>query len=303
MFITSNMGLTAWDQSDDPYDHTQLASNFTAIDGHDHTPSKGVPIPSAGLADGSVTTNKIATNAINPVTHLPAASIPQSRLANDSVGEDQIAPNSVGMSELKDESVSFNELKDGEATFLGDTRMWYRADPAMLPPDGWEICDGRAWSAIPNAMGVGETQWTTGNIPDMRGRFIIGAALAGTGTAPGSPPAIGALVGNTGNTIDLSHSHTVAAHTHVIGSDGTHTHLLQTANRGNNNVDAVPVGDPSSYPENFAFQNHIHVVPFAGSHNHGGDTHPASPGTNVQLSATQDVRPAAIGFLIIMRVI
>jgi microcystin-dependent protein len=96
------------------------------------------------------------------------------------------------------------------------------ADPvptgALLPyggssaPTGFLLCDGSAvsrttyaalFTAISTAFGAGDGS-TTFNLPDMRGRFPLGKAAAGTG----------AVLGSTGGTID--HVHTGPSHTHDV---------------------------------------------------------------------------------------
>lgn len=63
MALTSpKMGLRIWDQLSDPYDHDQLADNWSKVDFHDHTPGRGVQIPTEGLADGAVTSAKLAAS-------------------------------------------------------------------------------------------------------------------------------------------------------------------------------------------------------------------------------------------------
>ena len=59
---TSNMGLRVWDQLNDPYDHDQLANNWAKVDLHDHTPGRGIQIPTEGIADGAVTSDKISSS-------------------------------------------------------------------------------------------------------------------------------------------------------------------------------------------------------------------------------------------------
>lgn len=66
MALTSpKMGLRIWDALSDPYDHNQLADNWSKVDFHDHTPGRGVQIPTEGIADGAVTSVKMAA-AIDP---------------------------------------------------------------------------------------------------------------------------------------------------------------------------------------------------------------------------------------------
>ncbi len=58
---TPKMSLSVWNQLTDPYDHAQLADNWSKVDFHDHTPGRGVLIPTEGIADGAVTAAKLAS--------------------------------------------------------------------------------------------------------------------------------------------------------------------------------------------------------------------------------------------------
>jgi len=96
-------------------------------------------------------------------------------------------------------------------------------------PTGYLLCDGSAvsrstysalFTAIATNYGVGDGT-TTFNLPDLRGRFPLGKATAGTGST----------LGGTGGSLDHthtgpSHTHTVASHTHTGPS---HTHPLGVA--------------------------------------------------------------------------
>lgn len=64
-FTSAKMGLRIWNLLTDLYDHVQLADNWAKVDYHDHSPGKGVQIPTEGLADGAVTGPKLST-AIDP---------------------------------------------------------------------------------------------------------------------------------------------------------------------------------------------------------------------------------------------
>jgi hypothetical protein len=66
------MGLTSWDDADDNYDYQQLANNWQLVDFHDHTPSRGVPIPPGGLGAGAVLSQNIASGVIG-AQHLSTA--------------------------------------------------------------------------------------------------------------------------------------------------------------------------------------------------------------------------------------
>lgn len=57
---TTYMSLVTWPAVSDFFDHTVLASNFTAIDAHDHTSGKGIQIPTGGILDAAVTPPKVS---------------------------------------------------------------------------------------------------------------------------------------------------------------------------------------------------------------------------------------------------
>jgi hypothetical protein len=342
MFLTLNMGLRAWDQGNDEYDHAELANNWTAVDQHDHTTGKGVRIPSGGLADGAVTSVKIAPNAVTP-DKIPDGSLTQAELAPDSVGSVQIQPNAVGNSELQDGSVTPSKL-DPDFLPVGTVISWYRpTSTTPFPAGGWEVCDGRAWSTITNTWGV-----TAGNIPDLRGKFILGAGLSNIGNGPTNYPDIGMVGGS--HTKNLSHSHTVTAHshslpahTHTIQGDGDHTHgisddgahnhsmhsrlnaLLQQIQvyswdtsdnpmRRDNNLQSLYVAGFNNLTPDDAVPstgNHSHsgATASAGGHTHGGVTGVSSgtsgngtAATDSQLSSAVDIRPAYVGLIYLMRV-
>lgn len=64
-FTSPKMGLNIWNLLSDPYDHAQLADNFSKLDLHDHTPGRGIQIPTEGIADGAITQPKLAAS-LNP---------------------------------------------------------------------------------------------------------------------------------------------------------------------------------------------------------------------------------------------
>jgi microcystin-dependent protein len=103
--------------------------------------------------------------------------------------------------------------------------MWLYG--AAAAPTGWLLCDGAAvsratyaalFAVVGTTFGAGDGS-TTFNLPDLRGRFPLGKAAAGTGST----------LGGTGGSLDHthtgpSHTHTVSSHTHDMGN---HTHNTQ----------------------------------------------------------------------------
>lgn len=328
MFVTPNMGLTAWDLGTDPYDHAQLSSNFSAIDAHNHTTGKGLQIPTGGIVDSAITSAKIAGDAVVPTTHIPVDSIPQSRLADNSVGAGELQDNSVDTAAIINGAVTSDKL-EASVLAVGTVVLWYRADPSVLPPTTWEVMDGRAWSSIVNKLGAGGTQWNTGNIPNMANKFVLGAALAGTGTGPGSPPDIGAVGGAHERNISHTHttqphSHVVNNHAHVIASDGSHSHSFTITTISGSSVAhafsrdvGVPRSEgsrqalylPGHNSNNFAGADVIAPLTTQAAHNHGGVTGDSTANTdaatvtvNAWDSGNLDFRPAHVGLLFIMKV-
>lgn len=185
---TPNMGLTAWDTLSDPYNHSQLAANFNAIDAHDHTTGKGVRIGTNAILDNAITTAKIADLAVTTA-----------KLANGAVTSDKL-----------------------EATFvhpLGQIMPWWRPNLLTDVPTGWVIPIGQTLNSSQHDFPGG------GSIilPDLRNSFLLGADTSGTGTGTGTPPDIGASGGS--HTANLAHSHTVNSHDHSVPS---HSHTVDS---------------------------------------------------------------------------
>lgn len=159
-------------------------------------------------------------------------------------------------------------------------------------PTGWLLCDGSQvsrvtykglYEIITTTYGAGDGS-TTFNVPDLRQRFPLGKAAAGTG----------AVLGATGGTIDHvhtgpSHTHTGPSHTHTIASTGgqttdgeaAHTHTFSSTNT-DVNTGTIAV-DQGAQDTEVAPDNHTH--PFSGTtdagsshshtitgHDHGGAT-------------------------------
>ena len=88
---------------------------------------------------------------------------------------------------------------------------------ASAAPDGWQLCIGTAisretyaalFALIGTTFGSGDGS-TTFNLPNMRGRFPLGKAVSGTGSA----------LGETGGIID--HEHTVSGQSAPVTGSGS----------------------------------------------------------------------------------
>lgn len=292
---TANMSLVAWDQNNDLYDHDQLSDNFVKIDAHDHTSTKGVQIPTGGIEDDAITAAKVATGAITAT---------------------KIAAGAVGAT----------QLDTGYVHPIGAVIMWWRPNSSILVPTGWVVATGQTLSADNHDFPTGGTI----TLPDLRNKFILGAAESGTGSGVATPPSIGLSGGS--HTVNLTHSHgvnshthTVAGHSHVVDSHfhsvGSHDH-----GAGTYDTDKAAVRDQKLKTDNDSVHR-ANTVTSAGDDGHkhavtgrsgtaapatdsktpntssvGLTTNGATSTTDNQLSSAFDSRPSYAGLLFIMKV-
>lgn len=324
MYTTPNLNLTAWDRATDFFDFSALATDWQRLDVHNHNSSAGLglQIGTSGIVALSITTVLVADKAIT-----------QAKLADLSVGTAQLQDGSVTNAKLASGgTINGNQITPGSIGFtqldpnvqpLGTVLLWYRAPGDVRLPGGvWEPLDGRAWNSVPNSLG-----YSTGNMPDTRNAFPMGAALTGSGNGPYVPPAIGATGGN--HTPYFGHAHTVAlhnhtqvGHTHITTYNGAHNHTFASNHlhsRGNSFPQGMTVinantnqqqGNPlqSTYIAGFnsGSGDAVAVMDSTPDHIHG--TNAAQVNTDYGGSNTDvgmgyiDTRPQFVGFLFIMRV-
>lgn len=87
---TPNMGLKEWDLLGDVYSHTDLVTNWNAVDSHDHTAGKGVQIPTGGITNLAVTGPKIAASAIDS-SKIQDGTIANADLAASIISNDKLS--------------------------------------------------------------------------------------------------------------------------------------------------------------------------------------------------------------------
>lgn len=219
-----------------------------AIDQHDHTPGRGKRITTEAIQDLAVTSPKLADKGVI-----------RAKIGDAAVGPNQLDVDAVITQAIKNYNVTSIKLAPGAVGFgqldpnvrpIGEIMAWWRPTPTSPVPTGWEIADGRSITAHDFPGGGSIT------LPDLRNRFLLGAALGGTGTGPTLPPDIGQTGGS--NAANLSHTHTVA-HDHVVPG---HAHTVQ--------------------PHAHTLKPHTHNVPAhthtVSDHTHtvGGHTHPVA---------------------------
>jgi microcystin-dependent protein len=222
-FTLSNMGLRAWDQPTDHFAYTELVTNWTKIDQHDHTTGKGVQIPSGGIADLAVTLQKLADL-------------------------------SVGTAKVQDGAITLPKIAAAVITAIAPPGMVVAFSSSSIP-SAFLLCDGQAvsrttyaalFAAIGTMYGVGNGT-TTFNVPDYRGRVLVGLGTHGE---------VDALTDNDGiavgsRKIKHNHSNTLSVASAATGitsaASGGHTHTTQTAGSHTHTID-VPGFAGASHP-------------------------------------------------------
>lgn len=230
---------------------------------------------------------------------------------------------------------------------LGVVKWWYRFGTNYSPPTGYVICDGGQIGANDFRDNSGNTLATTTPMPDLRGKFIIGAnsALADAaawtqGNAVTNAPGIRGTGGSNAavavNTTIPDHYHEFS-HTHQTGpvttSDPYETGAVPTGVGMIVGLSASAVGGSAGQAGN---QSHKHNISIYASKPRLDDNHDqkltevvtntsaaerlvtskqyiatggtafaptgGAAGDTTSVSVSVDARPAAIGFLPIMKV-
>ena len=171
---------------------------------------------------------------------------------NKSQGDDHIRlikktlrntfPNITGPITVSEAAI--NGLGTGKnLTFPGMIVMWSGA----TVPSGWLLCDGTG--KLSNGQAV----------PDLRGRFIVGAG-------------VGTYIGDTGGTSSHSHTVSVAGHTLTIDQIPSHTHSLNVMRYSDYSYEGLGgegngggIGSPWGY-------NPVQPTGGGEAHSHGANT-------------------------------
>lgn len=139
-------------------------------------------------------------------------------------------------------------------------------------PTGYLLCDGSPVSRVTYttlftllgiSYGAGDGV-NTFNVPDLRGRFALGKAAAGTGST----------LAGTGGAID--HTHSTPAHTHTVSgttaNESAHTHTYSGTTSAGNSFQLVQNG----LDTNVAKSDHTHT--YSGTTS-GGSAHSHGAGS------------------------
>lgn len=292
--VTPNLGLKLWNLPTDRYNSQELAENFAKLDQHNHTPGQGEPIGVNGLADGAVTTTKLQDGSVT-APKLADGAIDGSKLGAGQIGTANFQPNSIT-----------EGLLESSVIPVGTVVNWWRPSVGYPLPNNWVVCDGRT---------ITDHSFGTGSIvlPDLRNHFVLGADpnRADGSVAPANdqitPPGIRGVGGSSYRSFN---------HTHSIGGDGNHSHqhiypFTDDLSFIGPNADFLDYrGNVSAGPtttkavvryvlgnrisSNVQSSRYIVTSTIAGSHTHGGTTGSAL--------GSQDIKPAYVGLLFIIKV-
>lgn len=181
------------------------------------------PIGFDAVSGGGV--SNIAPNAVGSA-QIAANSVGTTQLANNSVTAAQLANNTVGINQIINGTVAAHPL-GGMIPYAGTTNV--------TQPDGsfWVLTNGgtysrttyaAAFAIIGTVFGAGDGS-TTFNVPDTRGRALVGAG-AGAGLTSRALAAMGGEENHVLSTAELaSHGHSIndPGHAHGVGDPG-HNH-------------------------------------------------------------------------------
>ena len=211
---------------------------------------------------------------------VPAGAVTGAMIAVGSITADRIA----------DHTITERQLAPGLAVPIGSVVSWW--GDSGTPPDGWAVCDGKTLSDSKSPLN-GKA------LPDLRNKFVRG----GTGDVRST------LVTGGADTVDLTHGHTVDAHTHGIPSD-LNVGALKALGHNHQLPDGRYTGDESSNGKSGNFAGGSFLLMINGDrnkseqnlgHSHGGATAAATPNTGPALGPTS-LLPSYVGLIYIVRV-
>jgi hypothetical protein len=337
MITTGNLGLTVWDSEEDDFEHSQLADNFVRIDAHSHAGGLSEALNAHDELEGNGHwTNlglglAIRTAAIEPEAIwrylLKLRSVASKQIDIEGVLSENIAEHNVLNKHLANESVNDRTIAEETITIdkldpniltLGSVILWFKYSSGATPGDLWHLMDGTAWASIPNNLGL-----SSGNIPDLRERFVRGTDINHTGEVGGNASVDLAHSHNV-SSASLQHTHTVGSHNHSITVDGKHRHGFSSGGGGPHQLfqritkyeEVSGKQELQSLWDTFSNSEGELEVPMqeTGEHSHGGNTglNPAfaSGGSSLSGSVSTDVKlaninttPPFVGLVYIMRVL
>lgn len=274
----------------------------------------------------------MGTNTINDRSPGQTVQAADNNQHNDALQGDLVPRNTSGVATADAGSLGTQTFpfKRAEITSghwaAGDVKVHHSYNGLVSAGQGWMKCDGRVINSTNYDAEHGAGSWNTyvGSspldgkfLPSLIGRYPVGVNLTNQdGTSAITP------LGNSGNSINIQHSHTVNSHSHTTG---THQHQVmeftggissahQTFDLGGTgqNITTATSGG-AVVPQIRARQTPSQSIWTGQAGNDptrtytslasAGTTGNTSPGTDNQLSTGQSIQPDSIGFQYFMRII
>lgn len=242
--------------------------------------------------------------------NLQDAAVTTAKLASDAVTTAKITDANVTTAKIADNAITGAKLDAKIGSLVGEVKLFHTFNGTLSVPRGWMVLDGDVvnqtnYDSLHGAGaystdGVSSSALLNKNLPNMASRYPRGAT---TTTQDGSSAIT--TVGNANSTINIQHSHTVDSHNHkwydqvdssesrVYDSSGTSVRMDSHRSNVSYNLNE----------ERIEFDDW--TSPDIGTRDVMRDmyTDNQSPGTNNQLSTSQNIEPESIEFIYIMKVI
>jgi microcystin-dependent protein len=216
---------------------TEVNTGLGVVDTHDHTPGKGVPVPSTAIS--FVSDIDLNTQALSGATKLQmidqgaALTGLTNKLALNAASGDLYYTNSSGVPVQITQGSSITSPTSSAALPTGGVMPF----AGTAAPTGWLLADGTAvdrtvyaalFGVIGTIYGTGDGS-TTFNVPNMSGRVAVGV---GSYTDPVSGAITRSLAQSAGAEKHIitpnegpSHTHVQSPHTHSVTDPG-HFHTV-----------------------------------------------------------------------------
>lgn len=207
-------------------------------------------------------------------------------LENEAIDTAQVKDASITNAKLAG-SITADKIAPGVVNKVGDFIWWWRpSESTPLPGEGWVVAEGQSLLASEHEFPGGGTII----LPNLIECFARGVVAASIGTTGGA------------STVNLSHSHNVNPHQHVVPAH-THGLNLETGYNAQTNLKISQDLTGTAWVHSDNENNVPHKHSINGSADLTGvTTEAATSTTDGKLSSTQSIIPPWVGLLPLIKV-